>query len=98
AVIMHEYILRLWFTTASTLSDTSHVEIYSLSLHDALPILIMRGADQDEVIQYLASLGVEFKDDGERRSFFDNIAGIVNNTRHFRSEERRVGKECKSRR
>src|SRR5690625_1590454 len=76
---IHHTELKDWIAENADVSKDQHRSVYISLLQ-----LIMRGADQDEVIQYLASLGVEFKDDGERRSFFDNIAGIVNNTRHFK--------------
>lgn len=53
-------------------------------IYIALLQMIMRGAEQDEIIKYLASLDVEFNDVNEQREFFDNIAGIVNHTRHFK--------------
>lgn len=63
------------------------VDVSKTQLHDAyisLLRLIMKGAKQDEVVQYLISLGVEFEDAEEQREFFGNIAGIVTNTRHFK--------------
>ena len=44
----------------------------------------MRGEKQDEIVQYLMSLDVEFSNVNDQRDFFDNIAGIVENTRHFK--------------
>ena len=76
---VHHTELRNWIAENTEAPKEQHRNIYISLLQ-----LIMRGANQDEVIQYLVSLGVEFKDEGERRRFFDNIAGIVNNTRHFK--------------
>src|SRR5699024_7098676 len=71
--------LKDWIKEKTNVSIEQHQNIYISLLQ-----LIMRGAHRDEVVQYLASLGVEFKDNGEQRLFFDNVAGIVNNTRHFK--------------
>src|SRR5437016_13751946 len=59
-------------------NDTATTEIYTLSLHDALPILHSRG---------------DLRGHARARRDHADLALLV---RH-RSEERRVGKECRSR-
>src|SRR5882672_7321461 len=71
----------------STRLNSSHTVIYTLSLHDALPICVARG--KDEEVDHGASVIL----DVVRAHFVpaDVDAKIVG-----RSEERRVGKECRS--
>lgn len=71
--------LKEWIAEYVDVPEDQYHNVYISLLQ-----LIMKGAKQDEVVQYLMSLGVEFKDVDDQRRFFDNIAGIVNNTRHFK--------------
>ncbi|WP_411842678.1 SEC-C metal-binding domain-containing protein [Salinicoccus sp. HZC-1] len=75
----HHARLKEWIAKNADVSEEQYHNVYISLLQ-----LIMKGAKQDEIIQYLMSLGVEFKDVDDQRAFFDNIAGIVNNTRHFK--------------
>src|SRR6476646_4823953 len=72
----------------STRLNSSHTEIYTLSLHDALPILEVYGLSGP--VDLLARVVARDADDLYR------IAGQILAT-PGRSEERRVGKECRSR-
>src|SRR5476649_1229329 len=71
----------------STRLNSSHTEIYTLSLHDALPIFSVFGI-QARVIRRSGNETTKFLGQGARlleRWCVDD-----------RSEERRVGKECRS--
>src|SRR5256885_17156338 len=83
-------------------NDTATTEIYTLSLHDALPILLEREPAGSQA-QKLLSLD-------EAGTLLASGALVVDACRHAvragavavslagrRSEERRVGKECRSR-
>src|SRR2546430_17521700 len=92
--------LTSFFSIFFFFNDTATTEIYTLSLHDALPISRHRYVEQHEI----GGFGLE---PGEQRR------GAVRLPRnhhprvrlhdaaqplpHDRSEERRVGKECRSR-
>lgn len=71
--------LREWIEKNVNVPRSKHESIYISLLQ-----LIMRGEKQDEIVQYLMSLDVEFSNVNDQRDFFDNIAGIVENTRHFK--------------
>lgn len=71
--------LRQWVEKNVDVPKSKHESIYISLLQ-----LIMRGEKQDEIVQYLMSLDVQFKDVQDQRAFFDNIGGIVENTRHFK--------------
>ena len=71
--------LREWVEKNVEVPRSKHESIYISLLQ-----LIMRGEKQDEIVQYLMSLDVEFSNVNDQRDFFDNIAGIVENTRHFK--------------
>ena len=71
--------LREWVEKNVKVPRSKHESIYISLLQ-----LIMRGEKQDEIVQYLMSLDVEFSNVNDQRDFFDNIAGIVENTRHFK--------------
>ncbi|SOC42802.1 SEC-C metal-binding domain-containing protein [Salinicoccus kekensis] len=71
--------LKEWIEKNIDVPRSKHQGIYISLLQ-----LIMRGEKQDEIVKYLMSLDVEFKNVQEQRDFFDNIAGIVENTRHFK--------------
>src|SRR5258708_39064269 len=73
-------------------NDTATTEIYTLSLHDALPICPGRGRQRGHVPPG-AGRGVHHRLD-RRHVFREDLAGRQD---HERSEERRVGKECRSR-
>src|SRR5690554_8140911 len=67
-------------------NDTATTEIYTLSLHDALPISILNFLDESP----------------ERKTSFIEISRggklpYKTGSPAIRSEERRVGKECRSR-
>src|SRR5207248_9429523 len=85
--------------------DTSTTEIYTLSLHDALPIFGDAGepgnlAQVDDVLR-LDEPELHHRD--EALAPGDDLRVVVEASqqrdrfRHRRSEERRVGKECSSR-
>ncbi|MFD2830630.1 SEC-C metal-binding domain-containing protein [Corticicoccus populi] len=46
--------------------------------------LIMSGKQREDIKNYLVSEGVQFDSADEENAFFDNIGGIVENTRHFK--------------
>src|SRR5699024_300738 len=71
--------LREWIEKNVKVPRSKHESIYISLLQ-----LIMRGEKQDEIVQYLMSLDVEFSNVNDQRDFFDNITGIVENTRHFK--------------
>lgn len=71
--------LREWIKKNVDVPKSKHESIYISLLQ-----LIMRGEKQDEIVKYLMSLNVEFSNVNDQREFFDNIAGIVENTRHFK--------------
>lgn len=71
--------LKEWIEKNVKVPRSKHESIYISLLQ-----LIMRGEKQDEIVQYLMSLDVEFSNVHDQRDFFDNIAGIVENTRHFK--------------
>src|SRR5476649_1026441 len=71
----------------STRLNSSHTVIYTLSLHDALPILAVgfaAGVSYEMTHNLALDVGYRFHD----------ILGV--NQQTPRSEERRVGKECRS--
>ncbi|CAM4340848.1 SEC-C metal-binding domain-containing protein [Lacicoccus alkaliphilus] len=71
--------LKEWIKKNVDVPKSKHESIYISLLQ-----LIMRGEKQDEIIKYLMSLNVEFSNVNDQREFFDNVAGIVENTRHFK--------------
>src|SRR2546425_12766457 len=96
-------------------NDTATTEIYTLSLHDALPIY-ERAIREDvktqaaEMLEAAGCTNVETYDEdgppgfsvhemGTARMGRDPKTSVLNahNQAHDRSEERRVGKECRSR-
>src|SRR3989442_15622170 len=95
-------------------NDTATTEIYTLSLHDALPIFlaaiaIPKFANTKEKA-YIASMKSDLRNlvTAEEAYFADSIkyagttactatAGSATYCETTRSEERRVGKECRSR-
>src|SRR2546427_11699832 len=91
-------------------NDTATTEIYTLSLHDALPILDPGAQLDDNGRQYRSLSLVEMarevaeglgqKTRGMSRAEIVNVALRVRSGMlgtGDRSEERRVGKECRSR-
>src|SRR3712207_9321319 len=90
-------------------NDTATTEIYTLSLHDALPIYV------SEVMRGLVEVGLTTREacgNTVRNVMCSHFAGVCSDevfdatpyakaiARFFirnRSEERRVGKECRSR-
>src|SRR3712207_9462847 len=94
-------------------NDTATTEIYTLSLHDALPISIH--PELTEVLpefadgyaaQFYVGHGAEFGEEVQGFTVdgsegFDKLPGVDEDQdrRYYaiRSEERRVGKECRSR-
>ncbi|MFC3418889.1 SEC-C metal-binding domain-containing protein [Salinicoccus hispanicus] len=54
------------------------------SVYISLLQMIMQGSKRDEIVKYLMTLNVEFSTVDDQREFFDTIAGIVENTRHFK--------------
>src|SRR2546430_15797061 len=96
-------------------NDTATTEIYTLSLHDALPISDSRRAYRARLLEYLRAHAAELDADSQRRlagnplrvldskhpQMQEVIRGAPLLTEHLdpesRSEERRVGKECRSR-
>ncbi|WP_020007285.1 SEC-C metal-binding domain-containing protein [Salinicoccus albus] len=70
--------LKDWI--ADNVDGTAHEQ---QEVYIALLQQIMQGASREEIIKYLASLGAE-NDAADQQAFFDNIAGIVNHTRHFK--------------
>src|SRR5882672_10686620 len=72
----------------STRLNSSHTEIYTLSLHDALPIYVEVGLHADPLRHGdpFADAQVESRQAIVEHCLWDD-----------RSEERRVGKECRSR-
>src|SRR2546429_8954982 len=89
-------------------NDTATTEIYTLSLHDALPIFLnslercLRFLLQARQLIGALSLRADL-DLAERHRFRSHKFGFVRFVIHLdlvfanRSEERRVGKECRSR-
>src|SRR2546430_15314172 len=82
-------------------NDTATTEIYTLSLHDALPIYLR--ADRDERVAETVELLLGFAfgrldhqraGDGKRDR--RRVKAVIDDPLR-RSEERRVGKECRSR-
>src|SRR2546421_11496882 len=71
-------------------NDTATTEIYTLSLHDALPISRPQQVSRDVVEPKALAQIVE------RSSRFHGVTSTVIGAA-IRSEERRVGKECRSR-
>src|SRR5476649_1627672 len=72
----------------STRLNSSHTEIYTLSLHDALPIwsnMITGSIIVDDARQAVTQCTLR------------KVKGRRHWITHGRSEERRVGKECRSR-
>src|SRR2546429_9110432 len=69
-------------------NDTATTEIYTLSLHDALPIYIVESQD----IQNQFSFWPRYDQFVEAKPGAPVAGG-----ESYRSEERRVGKECRSR-
>src|SRR2546429_9648851 len=92
----------LWNVSFFFFNDPATTEIYTLSLHDALPISTpaeRRGqvADADaigETLQLRCTRRKEY--DRQCRLGSGELAGAPRG-RKMRSEERRVGKECRSR-
>src|SRR5258708_37312467 len=93
-------------------NDTATTEIYTLSLHDALPICVVRTRDRgivgeaavDFIRQFkvdIALIGISaIEPDGSLRDFDMRevkVAQTIIAQSRERSEERRVGKECRSR-
>src|SRR5690606_41862677 len=85
------------------LVDTAAPEIYSLSLHDALPILSMAIRTGAQYIAAIDRMKVDIWVEGKRvegkiseHPAFRNV--IRTQAKLYRSEERRVGKECRDRR
>src|SRR5256885_17154879 len=85
-------------------NDTATTEIYTLSLHDALPIPLPEGSTR---MDWEVELGIVIGERARNVSVADaleHVAGycLANDVseREYqidRSEERRVGKECRSR-
>lgn len=75
----HHVQLKEWIAENVDVPEAEYQNVYISLLQ-----LIMKGAKQEEVVQHLMSLGVEFEEAETQRKFFENIAGIVNNTRHFK--------------
>src|SRR5256885_17162731 len=65
-------------------NDTATTEIYTLSLHDALPIYLVQALTHGTGRALVA-----------RAQFLEDVLQLLD--RRLRSEERRVGKECRSR-
>src|SRR2546427_11902001 len=82
-------------------NDTATTEIYTLSLHDALPISVVADDDFARTRNHdQLTLGVA--DVAHRAVEADGAVGLGFHARgdgsaRSRSEERRVGKECRSR-
>src|SRR5256886_16310954 len=74
------------------LNDTATPEIYTLSLHDALPILQRPAARHDPRHAAECEPDVFPQDAAMHRDVVHPLLRLV-----LRSEERRVGKECRSR-
>ncbi|MCG1009855.1 SEC-C domain-containing protein [Salinicoccus sp. ID82-1] len=75
----HHRQLKEWVESNVDVPSNKHHSVYISLLQ-----LIMQGAKRDEVVKYLMTLNVEFSSADAQRAFFDNIAGIVENTRHFK--------------
>src|SRR2546425_11221839 len=85
-------------------NDTATTEIYTLSLHDALPISIgahVEGADEavldvdvTALVAFLPGVGRNLEPDPFGRA---RLTLFLEPSHSERSEERRVGKECRSR-
>src|SRR5476649_1033997 len=71
----------------STRLNSSHTVIYTLSLHDALPILLARACRPC----LLLSDFIKFYQSQQSQIYLINVHMLQS-----RSEERRVGKECRS--
>ncbi len=71
--------LKEWIADNVDVSEERYQEVYISILQQ-----VMKGTRRDEMVKYLMSFDVEFKNEADQRAFFDNIAGIVNNTRHFK--------------
>src|SRR2546430_15763055 len=87
-------------------NDTATTEIYTLSLHDALPILVIevfgRYAGFTALLPTMAGAAdrcviPEHPVDIEQLAELLTQDRNRNPSRYARSEERRVGKECRSR-
>src|SRR2546430_17175222 len=89
-------------------NDTATTEIYTLSLHDALPILHAEQAETQALHAIGAAVVVDdrkprlpiavFRGVGFGPDCFNRLGDPVRvEARDIRSEERRVGKECRSR-
>src|SRR3712207_9075462 len=91
-------------------NDTATTEIYTLSLHDALPISLIKYAVIIEQLQGLdgrrgreiliAAHVIIVNSDGMAQHELENECKEIHlpvRWSHGRSEERRVGKECRSR-
>src|SRR2546430_15936369 len=74
-------------------NDTATTEIYTLSLHDALPILFAATLSAVPVLKARTRRIVE----AQRCRGLSPRGSVANRLRALRSEERRVGKECRSR-
>src|SRR2546427_13271639 len=77
-------------------NDTATTEIYTLSLHDALPICCQIGPGGAPLGQ-IRKTAVIAEWHHLRRACNGWIAPIERHFAEARSEERRVGKECRSR-
>ncbi|WP_031545332.1 Rho termination factor N-terminal domain-containing protein [Salinicoccus luteus] len=75
----HHRQLKEWVKKYVDVPKDKHHSVYISLLQ-----LIMQGSKRDEILQYLMSLNVEFGNVEAQRGFFDMIAGIVENTRHFK--------------
>src|SRR5258706_14173759 len=90
-------------------NDTAPTEIYTLSLHDALPISDSYAGHGHGAGSYCAALGIVRANatGGDRRRLHllgqfreqrsTNRLRVHGLRKNLRSEERRVGKECRSR-
>src|SRR2546422_10295241 len=86
-------------------NDTATTEIYTLSLHDALPISAPGPLTELPFIigrrDALDRAARVARDSSQAREAIDRLravdAALTDDDRRHRSEERRVGKECRSR-
>src|SRR3989449_9848666 len=92
-------------------NDTATTEIYTLSLHDALPILLDAKLIKDVADLYELTPAQLLKLEGFAEKSAQQLVDAIQASkqqplstllhalgiRHVRSEERRVGKECRSR-
>ncbi|GAB3057911.1 SEC-C metal-binding domain-containing protein [Salinicoccus sesuvii] len=75
----HHKQLKTWVEENVDVSAKKYHSIYISLLQ-----LIMQASKRDEIVKYLTTLNVEFSSADNQQAFFDNIAGIVENTRHFK--------------